>query len=179
MAAEEWEIDAARSNVGFTVRHMVISKVRGRFTRWRGTLALDWTELSASKVAVTIDVASIDTRDGPRDGYLRSADFFDVEKHPAIAFRSTRIEEVDAKKYRVRGDLTIRGVQGEVVLDAVLGGQGKAAAGASPAHFRATTQIDRKDFGLQWGAALETGGFLVGDIVDVAVEVEAKKVGGR
>jgi len=177
MAVEKWEIDTVHSGVGFTVRHMVIAKVHGQFTKWSGTLAFDPKDLAASKVEVKIEASSIDTRDPQRDGHLRSADFLDVEKHPYLEFRSTRVEEAGANKYKVRGDLTIRGVKREVVLDTVFGGQGKDPWGAQRVGFEATTKIERKDFGLQWNTALEAGGFLVGDAVDVNLEVEAKKVG--
>jgi polyisoprenoid-binding protein YceI len=175
MATEKWEIDTVHSGVAFTVRHMVIAKVHGQFTKWTGTLDLDTTNLSLSKVEVKIEAASIDTRDAQRDGHLRSADFLDAEKYPHIEFRSTRIEEVGGKKYKVHGDLTVRGVKREVVLDTVFGGQAKDPWGNQRVGFEATTKIDRKDFGLQWNTALEAGGFLVGDAVDVSLEVEAKK----
>ena len=149
MATERWEIDTVHSSVGFTVRHMVITKVHGLFTRWTGTLDLDLSNLAGSKVEVKIETASIDTRDPQRDGHLRSPDFFDAEKHPHIEFRSTRIEEAGAKKYKVHGDLTIHGVKREIVLDAVFGGQGEDPWGGQRVGFEATTKIDRKDFGLR------------------------------
>ena len=177
MAAQKWEIDTVHSGVSFTVRHMVIAKVHGQFTKWTGTLDLDTTNLTASKVEVKIEAASIDTRDAQRDGHLRSPDFLDAEKHPYIEFRSKRVEDAGAKKYKVYGDLTIRGVKREVVLDAAFGGEGKDPWGSQRVGFEATAKIDRKDFGLQWNTALEAGGFLVGDVVDVTLELEAKKVG--
>jgi polyisoprenoid-binding protein YceI len=177
MATEKWEIDTVHSGVAFTVRHMVIAKVHGQFTKWTGTLDLDTTNLTLSKVEVKIEAASIDTRDAQRDGHLRSADFLDAEKYPHIEFRSARIEEVGGKKYKVHGDLTVRGVKREVVLDTVFGGQAKDPWGNQRVGFEATTKIDRKDFGLQWNTALEAGGFLVGDAVDVSLEIEAKKAG--
>jgi polyisoprenoid-binding protein YceI len=176
MATEKWEIDTVHSGVAFTVRHMVIAKVHGQFTKWTGTLDLDSANLPASKIEVKIEAASIDTRDAQRDTHLRSADFLDAEKHPHIEFRSTRIEEAGAKKYKVHGDLTIRGVKRPVVLDTVFGGQGKDPWGSQRVGFEATTKIDRKEFGLQWNTALEAGGFLVGDTVDISLELEAKKV---
>jgi len=172
--AEKWEIDAVHSRIRFMVRHMVIAKVHGQLTKWSGTLELDPSKLTASKVEVKIDAASIDTRDPVRDAYLRSADFLDVEKYPTMEFRSTRIEEARAKKYKVRGDLTIRGVKREIVLATVFGVQGKDPWGGQRIGFEATTKIERKDFGLQWNAVLEAGGVLVGDTVDVALEIEAK-----
>jgi len=126
-------------------------------------------------VRASIEAASIETRDALRDGYLRSADFLDPEKHPTLEFRSTRIEEVGRKKYKVPGDLTIRGVTREVVLDTVLAGQRGDGALGSTIKFEATTKIDRRTFGLEWSAALEAGGFLVGDSVDVALAIEVKR----
>jgi polyisoprenoid-binding protein YceI len=175
MALEKWEIDTVHSGVRFTVRHMVIAKVHGQFAKWSGTLELDPTNLTASKIDVKIEASSIDTRDAQRDGHLRSADFLDAEKYPTIEFRSTRIEEAGAKSYKVRGDLTIHGVKREVVLDTAFGGQGKDPWGGQRIGFEATTKIDRKEFGLQWNTALEAGGVLVGDTIDVALEIEAKK----
>ena len=177
MALERWEIDTVHSSVGFTVRHMVIAKVHGLFTKWSGTLELDTLDLCASKVDVKIEAASVDTRDSQRDSHLRSPDFFDVANHPFILFRSTHIEEGGAKKYRVRGDLTIRGITRELVLDAAFGGQGKDPWGGHRVGFEATTRVERKEFGLQWNTALEAGGVLVGDTIDVNLQVEAKKAG--
>jgi polyisoprenoid-binding protein YceI len=177
MAVEKWDIDTVHSGVRFTVRHMVIAKVHGLFTKWSGTLQLDPQNFTASKVDVTIDAASIDTRDAQRDTHLRSADFLDVEKHPTIEFHSTRIEEAGAKKYKVRGDLTMHGVKREIALDTVFGGQGKDPWGGERVGFEATAKIERKDFGLQWNATLEAGGLLVGDTVEVTLEIEAKKAG--
>ena len=175
MAFGKWEIDTARSTMGFTVRHMVISKVHGRFTRWRGALELDLDDLTAGNVAVTIEAASIETRDALRDDYLRSAEFLDPSKFPTIEFRSTRIETAGGKKYKVRGDLTIRGVMREVTLDTKFAGQRSDGSLGSKITFEATTKIDRRSFGLEWGAALEAGGFLVGDVVEVSLAVEAKR----
>jgi polyisoprenoid-binding protein YceI len=174
---EKWEIDTVHSSIGFTVRHMVIAKVHGLFTRWTGTLELDTLNLRASRVEVKIDASSVDTRDGQRDSHLRSRDFFDVENYPLITFRSTSIEEAGDKKYRVRGDLTIRGITRELVLHASFGGQGKDPWGGQRVGFEATTRVERKEFGLQWNTALEAGGVLVGDTIDVSLEVEAKKAG--
>jgi polyisoprenoid-binding protein YceI len=177
MAVEKWEIDMARSGVRFTVRHMVISKVHGQFTQWSGTLDLDPSNLTTSNVEVKIEAASIETRDKERDAYLQSADFLDPERHPTITFRSTRIEQVGPQQYNLRGALTIRGVTREVALDTVVRRRGKEPREGQRIEFEATTKIDRKDFGLQWSAALEAGGFLVGDTVDVALAIEAKKLG--
>ena len=175
MTLERWEIDTVHSSVAFTVRHMVIAKVHGQFTRWSGTLELDTLDLSMSRVEVKIETASVDTRDPQRDGHLRSHDFFDAEQFPHIEFRSTRIAEAGAKKYKVYGELSIHGVKREVVLETTFGGQGRDPWGGQRVGFEATTKIERKEFGLQWNTALEAGGMLVGETVDVALQIEAKK----
>jgi polyisoprenoid-binding protein YceI len=175
MATEKWDIDAVHSSVGFTVRHMVITKVHGQFTKWGGTLELDPDQLAASKVDINIEAGSIDTRDEKRDGHLKSADFLDVEKQPSITFKSKLIEKKGAEAYRMMGDLTIRGVTRDIVLDVEFGGRAKDPWGGDRMGFTAKGKIDRKDFGAKWNAALETGGFLVGDTVDLTIEIEAVK----
>lgn len=175
MAEEKWEIDASHSSVGFTVRHMVVAKVHGQFAKWSGELGLDPNDLTASKVAVRIDTGSLDTRDPQRDTHLKSPDFLDVEHFPEITFRSTRIEK-SGDDYAVTGDLTIHGVTRPVTLYAEYGGRAKDPWGGERTGFTAKTKIDRKDFGLKWNVALEAGGLLVGDTVDISIEIEAKKV---
>ena len=174
MATEKWDIDASHSSIGFTVRHMVVAKVHGMFTKWSGDLQIDPKDLTASQVSVKIETTSIDTRDAQRDGHLRSADFLDAEKYPTLEFRSKRIDAHGAESFRVTGDLTIRDVTREVVLDAEFGGRAKDPWGSERMGFTAKTKIDRKDFGLKWNVALEAGGFLVGDTIDIAIELEAK-----
>jgi len=173
MANENWKVDAAHSAVNLTVRHMVISKVRGHFARWNATLALDEADLARSSVEVEIEAASIDTGVGDRDAHLRSADFLDVEHHPSIGYRSRRVEVVSPGRLRVVGDLSIRGVTREVPLDVEVGGQGKDPWGNLRAGFSATASFNRKDFGLAWNQVLETGGVLVADRVDVEIELQA------
>ncbi len=173
METNNWKIDATHSQVGFSVRHMVIAKVRGRFTKWNGTLVLNEADLTKSEVRVEIDAASIDTDVADRDNHLRSADFFDVERFPKLTFESSRIEAAGKDSFRVYGDLTIHGVTKEVVLDAEYGGRGKDPWGNERVAFTATTGIDRKDFGLAWNQALETGGLLVGERVTIELEVQA------
>ena len=173
MANESWQVDGAHSAVNLTVRHMVISKVRGRFTKWNTKLALDTADLSRSTVEVEIEAASIDTGVADRDTHLRSADFLDAEKFPTLRYRSRRVEAPSKDRLRVIGDLTIRDVTREVVLDVEYGGQGKDPWGNQRAGFSATTSINRKDFGLTWNQALETGGLLVADRVDIEIELQA------
>ncbi len=175
MATETWEIDAAHSSVGFSVRHMVIAKVHGAFKQWSGKLALDTDDLTRSSIEVTIDTASIDTRDEKRDAHLKSADFLDSDKFPHIVFKSKRVEKSAAETFQVTGDLSVHGVTREVVLDAEYGGRAKDPWGGERAGFTIRTKLDRKDFGLQWNVALEAGGVLVGETIDVTIEVEAKK----
>jgi polyisoprenoid-binding protein YceI len=169
-----WDLDVSHSAIQFHVRHMVISKVHGRFARWSGHLDLDERDLTRSAVDVRIDAASIDTQVADRDAHLRSADFLDVASHPEMTFRSTRIEKA-GDGYRVVGDLSIRGVTREVVLEAEFAGTGKDPWGNQRAGFSAKASIDRRDFGLVWNAALEAGGVLVGEKVEIAIELEAVK----
>ena len=173
MANENWQVDGAHSAVNLTVRHMVISKVRGRFTKWNAKLALDTADLGRSAVEVEIEAASIDTGVADRDTHLRSADFLDAQKFPTLRYRSRRVEAPSKDRLRVIGDLTIRDVTREVVLDVEYGGQGKDPWGNQRAGFSATTSINRKDFGLTWNQALETGGLLVADRVDIEIELQA------
>jgi polyisoprenoid-binding protein YceI len=174
-AQTQWNIDASHSSLQFSVRHLVISKVRGAFRSYRGTLALEENEgLQLSAVDVSIDAASIDTGEAKRDEHLKSSDFLDVAGHPTLRFQSRSIAR-DGARYRVTGDLTIRGVTRSVVLDAELQGRGKDPWGGQRAAFSAHTSIDREDFGLTWNQALETGGVLVGTKIDIDIEVQAVK----
>lgn len=170
-----WVIDASHSVITFSVRHMMISKVRGRFTRFDGTVDFDEQNPTNSKVQVTIDASSIDTRDERRDGHLMSPDFLDVANYPTLTFVSKRVEVIDESHGRIIGDLTIRGVTREVVLDVEYNGQSKSPWGTISAGFSATTKINRKDWGLTWNVALETGGVLVGEEVTIEIEIEIVK----
>jgi len=167
-----WNIDPSHSAVAFSVRHMVVSKTRGRFTKWSGQLRFDEEDPEISSVEVTIDPASIDTADAQRDAHLRSADFLEVEKFPTASFRSTNVEEVDSGRYRVTGDLSVHGVTKSVILDVTYEGSGKDPWGGERAGFSGSLSIDRKDFGLTWNKALESGGLLVGDDVTIEIDVE-------
>lgn len=150
-----WQIDPAHTDVSFSVKHLMIARVRGRFAGVRGTILLDESDRANSSADVEIDVATIDTRQQQRDAHLRSADFFEVEKYPTLGFRSRRVERGRGKRFRVVGDLTIRGVTREVALDATDEGRGRDPGGDDRAAFSATTTIDRRDFGLTWNQALE------------------------
>lgn len=173
MTTSKWTIDTAHSGINFSVRHMVVSKVRGRFTKYSGDVTLDEADLTRSVVQATIDASSIDTGTAQRDDHLRSADFFDAAKFPELKFRSTRIEKAAGDSYRVTGELTIRDVTREVSLDVEYGGKMRDPWGKDRVGFVAKTSIDRKDFGLGWNQVLEAGGVLVGDRVEIELEVQA------
>lgn len=170
-----WKIDESHSTVEFAVKHMMISSTKGRFTKFEGEIALDENDLANSSVSVSIDTASVDTHDAKRDEHLRSADFFDAANQPAITFTSTRVLPKNEDEFDVVGDLTIRGVTKEVTLKTTREGTGVSPWGSEVAAFVAKTEIDRKEFGLNWNVALETGGILVGDKVKLNLEVEAVK----
>lgn len=152
---------------------MVFAKVRGRFATWQGSIQLDPANLVDSSVTVDIDAASIDTGVTERDNHLRSADFLDVERFPKLRFKSTRIEKVSGERYRIHGELSIRDIIREVILDAEYGGQAKDPWGSVRAAFTATTSLDRTDFGLTWNQVLEAGGMLVAERIDIELEVQA------
>lgn len=167
-----WNIDPAHSEAQFAVRHMMISKVRGHFGKISGTIELDAHDLRQSRVEVTIDVSSIDTREPQRDAHLRSADFLDAETFPTITFKSRAVSPAGAGRFTIAGDLTMHGVTREVTLEAREEGRAKDPWGNERVGFSATTRIDRRDFGLHWNQALETGGILVGHDIDIALEIE-------
>ena len=171
-AVGTWTIDASHSLAEFSVRHMMVSTTRGQFQNISGTLTLDENDLTKSSVEATIDVKSLTTRDEKRDGHLLSPDFFDVEKFPTITFKSTSVTK-SGDDYVVTGDLTIHGVTRSVDLKTEFNGFNTTPWGGRVVGFSADTEISRKDFGLEWNVALETGGVLVGDKVKIHLEVEA------
>jgi polyisoprenoid-binding protein YceI len=172
LAGATWQIDPAHSSATFTVRHMMVSNVSGAFSKLSGTVEYDPQNLAQSRIETVIEAASLDTRNAKRDEHLRSADFFDVANHPTITFRSRRIEAAGEGKLRVVGDLTIRGVTKEVVLDV----DGPTPEVKNRDTFRmgasASTRIDRKDFGVNWNNVLDGGGVVVSDAVRINIEVE-------
>lgn len=174
--AATWTIDPTHSEVGFKVRHMMISNVRGTFSDVKGTVIYDPAHPTQASVDVTIQAASIDTGVSDRDDHLRGPDFFDVKKHPTITFRSKSVEKAGPNKLRVRGDLTLLGVTREVVLNVdgpsspVTDPWGNVRVGAS-----ATAEIDRTDFGMKWNKTLDTGGVVVGEKVQIQLEIELVK----
>ena len=167
-----YAIDAAHSTVGFVIRHLMITKVRGRFGAVSGTIELEPGSDVPRSVQATIDAGSIDTHEPQRDAHLRSPDFFDIEKFPTLEFASSRIEG-DAGGFTIYGNLTIHGVTREVALKSEFEGRTADPWGGQRAGYSASTTINRKDFGLIWNAALETGGVVVGDEVRIELEVEA------
>jgi len=170
-----WKIDPAHSLIEFAVRHLMITTVKGRFGGVEGTVRLDEANPAAVDVDVRIDVSSIDTREPQRDAHLRSADFFEAEKHPHITFTATRPISRKGNEFELAGDLTIHGVTKEVVLDVTEEGRGKDPWGGERMGFSATTKIKRSDFGLTWNQALEAGGVLVGDEIKISLDLELLK----
>jgi polyisoprenoid-binding protein YceI len=173
MSTERWQIDSSHSGIHFTVRHLVIAKVRGQFSRWTGALEAPGSDFARGSLDVVIDASSIDTGVADRDAHLRSADFFDAERYPEITFKATSVTQQAADRLRVAGALTIKGVTRDVVLDVEVLGQAKDPWGNERAAFSATTSINRQEFGLTWNQVLETGGVMVGDRIDIAIDIEA------
>jgi polyisoprenoid-binding protein YceI len=171
-----WKIDQGHSAAQFKVKHMMISNVKGEFTSLQGGLQLDEQNVENSRIEAEIEAASINTREPQRDAHLKSADFFDVERFPTLSFRSTKVSRKDGEEVSVTGDLSIRGVTRPVTF-AVEGPSAPAKDpwGNTRIGLSATTKINRKDFGLTWNAALETGGILVGDEVTITLDVQFVK----
>jgi polyisoprenoid-binding protein YceI len=175
-ATTTWNIDPAHSSAEFKVKHMMISHVKGHFAKVTGSLTLDESNLANSRVDALIEAGSLETRDAQRDAHLKSADFFDVEKFPTLSFKSTRISLVRDGELAVEGDLTVRDNTSKVVFSV----EGPTPPAKDPwgntrVGVSATTKISRKDFGLTWNAALESGGFLVGDEVTITLDVQFVK----
>ena len=169
----QWQIDPAHSAAHFSVRHLMISNVRGEFTKLSGSALLNPADPAKSTVEITIEAASVNTREPQRDEHLRSADFFDVANHPTLSFRSTRVESLGADNFKLTGDLTIRGVTKEVTFEV----EGPTASVKDPwgnirAGVTASAKINRKDFGVAFNALTETGGMVVGEEVKITIEAE-------
>jgi polyisoprenoid-binding protein YceI len=169
-----WQIDPSHSEISFSVRHMMISTVRGRFDKFSGVVDLNEAHPELSMVEVQIETGSINTRDANRDGHLRSPDFFDAEHYPVATFKSTKVERVGDNQARVTGDLTMRGVTKPVTLNVEYAGKA-SMWGRTSAGFSAETKFNRKDWGLNWNQTLESGGLLVGENVTIGIEVELVK----
>lgn len=170
-----WKIDPAHSQIQFSVRHMMISNVRGRFEDFTGAVEFDEEDPARSSVEVQIEAASINTKEPQRDTHLRSPDFLDAENFPQLRYKSRHVEMIDASHGRMIGDLTIRDLAREVVLDVEYAGKAKSPWGTVSAGFSATAKLSRKDWGLTYNSPLETGGFLVGDQVNISIELELIK----
>jgi len=167
-----WVADAAHSAVEFSAKHMMISTVRGGFEKFSITANVDEQNVEQSTIEATVDVASINTRDARRDGHLRSADFFDAETYPTLTFRSTKIEQQGQDKYAITGDLTVRDTTHPVTFNFESEGRGKDPWGNEHWGFSGNATINRKDWGLNWNVALETGGVLVGDQIKIQIDLE-------
>jgi polyisoprenoid-binding protein YceI len=168
-----WLIDDVHTHVGFSVKHMMVTTVRGQFKKYKGTLDIDPKDFSKSKFAGEIEVASIDTGNDQRDAHLRTSDFFDAPNHPKIAFKSSRIEPKGDNEFVVHGDLTIRGVTKPVALDVEFLGTSKNPWGKTVTGLSVRGTINRKDFGVNYNAVLEAGGVAVGEKVNLEIDVEA------
>lgn len=173
-----YNIDTAHSEIAFTVRHMMFAKVRGQFKAWSATFAFDPASPAQSTLKVEVDIASLDTREEKRDAHLRSDDFFAAEKFPKMTFASKRVEVAGEGRFKVTGDLTIRDATHELTLDVEQTGGGKDPWGNQRLGFVAKGSLQRSEFGLKWNQALEAGGVLVSDKVDLEVEVQVVQSAG-
>jgi polyisoprenoid-binding protein YceI len=179
MTATKWIFDLSHSSVNFHVRHLMISKVHGHFANWGGTLVLDEADLTKSQIDVAIETASVNTKDEKRDAHLRASDFLDSEQFPTMTYKSTKITKVSDEEYEVIGDLTLRGTTKPVTLKIEVNGKGKDPWGGIRYGFSAKGSLNRKDFGLHWNAALETGGVVVSEQVELSFEIEAVQAAGE
>jgi polyisoprenoid-binding protein YceI len=173
--AESWKLDSAHSSAQFSVKHMMISNVKGEFSNVTGTVEYDPSNVEKTKVDATIDTTTINTREANRDTHLKSADFFDVEKFPTMSFKSKRVADVAPGKFKLIGDLTLHGVTKEVTLD--VDGPSKPIMLKGNAHMgaEATTTIDRKDFGIVWNKNMDGGGVVVGESIPITIDIEMVK----
>ncbi len=170
-----WTIDSSHSQITFSVRHMMISNVHGRFEEFAGTVDFNEQDPTQSSVSVEIDAATINTREPKRDTHLASPDFLNAAEFPKLTYKSTRVEKLDDSHGRIYGDLTIHGISRPVILDVEYSGTAKSPWGTTSAGFSASTRINRKDWDLNWNVALETGGWLVGETINVDIELEIVK----
>ncbi|MGC1241623.1 MAG: YceI family protein [Chryseosolibacter sp.] len=173
----KWTLDPTHSELAFKVRHMMITNVKGEFRKFDASILTEGVDFTKSSIDVTIDAGSIFTNDDSRDGHLKGPDFFDAEKYSTLTFQGKALEKADAGEYKLKGILTIKGVSKEVTLDVEFGGINKDPWGNEKAGFSLEGKINRKDFGLNWNAALETGGVLVSDEVKLSAEVQFVKQG--
>lgn len=168
-----YKVDPSHSDIVFRVRHMMVGTVHGQFRKWEAQMSFDPKDPKSDSVLVAVDVDSIDTREPKRDTHLKSADFFDLANHPTMTFESTHVVRASAQKYEVTGNLTIRGTQKSVVLAVEHLGGGKDPWGEQRAIFNAKVTVDRRDFGLVWNLPLDAGGVLVGNVIEIDIDIEA------
>jgi polyisoprenoid-binding protein YceI len=171
-AQTTWKVDASHSILGFTVTHLVVSEVDGRFKVYDGSIVTKTDDFTDAQINFTVDAASINTENEKRDEHLRSDDFFNAEKFPKLTFKSTSFKKVSGNKYVLEGELTIRDVTKKVKFDVTYNGQAKSPWGQTAAGFKATTTINRQDYNLKWNKALEAGGVLVSDVVTINLKLE-------
>jgi polyisoprenoid-binding protein YceI len=174
-AVATWKVDSAHTSVEFAVRHLMITTVKGRFAEVSGVVKSHDGDPAKGEVDITINAASIDTREAQRDAHLRSADFFEVETYPTITFRSKRVDDVAGDRFTLVGDLTMHGVTKEVALDVTSEGRAKDPWGGERSGFTATAKVKRSEFGLTWNQLLETGGLAVSDDIKISIDVELVK----
>ncbi|MBN2982800.1 MULTISPECIES: YceI family protein [Cohnella] len=175
MAKAKWTVDVSHSEIGFSVKHMMIAKVKGTFHGFEASIEADPADLTTADIEFAIDLSSVDTRNADRDNHLKSADFFDIEKNPKLLFKATKIVRTGDDEYDITGDVTLHGVTRSETFSATFEGVGKDPWGNEKAGFSATGSLKRSDYGLTYNAALETGGVLIGDEVKIAIEIEAAK----
>lgn len=175
MSSSKWIVDAAHSSVDFTIRHMMIAKVKGTFHTFDAVIDADPADLTTASIEFNVDLSSIDTRNLDRDNHLRTGDFFDTESHPKLIFKSTAISKTDDDEYAVTGNLTLHGVTRSETFEVTFEGEGKDPWGNQKAGFSGKGSINRSDYGLTYNAALETGGVLIADEVKISIEIEASK----
>ncbi|MFZ0454217.1 MAG: YceI family protein [Ignavibacteriaceae bacterium] len=176
VTSHSWKIDEVHSKIRFSVKHMVIAEVEGQFNKFDFNLSNEGEDFSSSQVELKIEGGSVDTRNNDRDTHLRSADFFDVEKFPAIKFKSTSVEKINDEKYKLLGDLTIKDITKPVELDVTYGGQIKDPWGNIRAGFNVKGSLNRFDYGLKWNNLIETGGAVVGKNININCDIEVVKV---
>jgi polyisoprenoid-binding protein YceI len=172
---QKWAVDAVHSSIDFTIKHLVIAKVKGNFQSFEAMIEADPEDLTTADIEFTVDIASIDTRNADRDNHLKSADFFDIENYPKLTFKSTEIKKTDDGEYEVTGDLSLHGVTRPETFKITYEGTAKDPWGNEKVGFSGTGTINREDYGLTYNAALETGGVLIGSKVNVTIEIEAQK----
>lgn len=175
MAISKWTVDKAHSGIDFSIKHMMISTVKGSFNNFDAVIEADPQDLTTANIEFTVDISSIDTRNSDRDAHLKSADLFEVEKYPNITFKATKIVKTDENEYDVTGDVSMHGITRPETFKVTFEGQGKDPWGNEKVGFSAEGKLKRSDYGITYNAVLETGGVLIGDQVKVFIEIQASK----